>query len=197
MLYASRSLSCRWLSTGLLLAIPLLAAGCDAYRAYPAAIAQDLRPASYRLDTGDQIRVLVFDQEVMSRIYTVDDRGNISVPLIGNVVARGRSTDQLERAIASELRRRQIVAQAEVSVEVAVYRPFFVYGEIRAGGRYLYQPGMNVEMAIATAGGLTERGSDRKFRLTRVVGSERIVADVGLDFPIQPGDTLYVYERWF
>ena len=154
-------------------------------------------PSAYLLDTGDQLRLFVFDQEAMSRNYAVDDRGSISIPLVGNVVARGRTTVQLERAVIAELRRANIVSAAKVSVEIIAYRPFFIYGEVKGAGRYVYQPFMNVEMALATAGGITERGSLRQLRVTRVIDGNRVSAEVTLDFKVQPGDTIYVNERWF
>src|SRR5262245_21004405 len=130
------------------------------------------------LDTGDQIRLYIFDQEALSRNYAIDDRGNISIPLVGNIRARGRTTAELERAVSAELRRAKLISEANVSVEVVGYRPFYVYGEIRAAGRYVYQPGMNVEMALATAGGITERADTRSIKVTRIVRGERLVQDV-------------------
>lgn len=170
-------------------------AGCESYRGLSGPFDND--QVAYRLDTGDQIRLYIFYQDAMSRNYLVDDRGNISVPLLGNIRARGRTSAELERVIASELARAGIVSRANVSIEVLGYRPFFVYGEVRSAGRYVYQPNMSVEMALATAGGITERGNTRSFRLTRIIAGRSVVGDVGLDFRIQPGDTLYVYERWF
>ena len=55
----------------------------------------------YILDTGDRLRVFVYGQPNLSRLYTVDQIGNIAVPLIGSVRARGRTTVDLERSIAS------------------------------------------------------------------------------------------------
>ena len=52
----------------------------------------------YRLDSGDRLRVGVFGQEDMSGEYTVDGSGFISMPLINQVQARGRTvTDARER----------------------------------------------------------------------------------------------------
>jgi polysaccharide export outer membrane protein len=175
--------------------VAALVAGCAPYR--DSALAFDPGPTVYRLDTGDQVRLYVFDQETMSRNYAVDDRGNISIPLVGNIRARGRTSAELERAVSLQLARANIVSDAKVSVEVVGYRPFFIYGEVRGAGRYVYQPNMNVEMALATAGGVTERGNPQVVRLTRIVGGQRVEGNVGLDFPIQPGDTVFVYERWF
>jgi polysaccharide biosynthesis/export protein len=56
---------------------------------------------------------------------------------------------------------------------------------------------MTVETAVAIAGGYTERASERTFRITRRVNGfvEQIVAPS--DFVLMPGDTVYVFERFF
>src|SRR5262249_44641789 len=162
-----------------------LLSGCQYYSDYAEDVLEP-GPPVYMLDTGDQIRLYIFDQEALSRNYAIDDRGNISIPLVGNIRARGRTTTELERAVAAELRRAKLIADANVSVEVIGYRPFYVYGEIRGAGRYVYQPGMNIEMALATAGGITERGDPRSVQVTRVVRGQRLVQNVGMNFRIQP-----------
>jgi polysaccharide export outer membrane protein len=56
---------------------------------------------------------------------------------------------------------------------------------------------MTVETAVAIAGGLSERGSTRQFRVTRRNNGfvEQIIAPA--DYVIKPGDTVFVYERFF
>ena len=41
--------------------------------------------AAYTLDTGDTLRIFVYGQQNLSRLYTVDARGSIMVPLLGSV----------------------------------------------------------------------------------------------------------------
>jgi protein involved in polysaccharide export with SLBB domain len=123
----------------------------------------------YRLDSGDRLRVIVFGQDNLSRDYNVDTSGNISLPLIGSVRARGLSTVQLGLNIEAELRRKYI-KDPKVSVEIDAYRPFFILGEVRRPGRYPYVNAMTVEGAVAIAEGYTERAKKRMVRLTRKFG---------------------------
>src|SRR3989304_362760 len=44
---------------------------------------------NYRLDSGDRLRVVVFGQDNLSRVYSVDGSGCVALPLIGPVRARG------------------------------------------------------------------------------------------------------------
>lgn len=157
---------------------------------------QGSRSRAYRLDTGDRLRVFVYGQPNLSRIYNVDQSGRISVPLIGNVLARGLTTVQLEGAIRSRLAR-GLVRDPEVTVDIQQNRPFFILGEVRTPGQFPYVTGMTAEMAVAIAGGYGERANERKMRLTRRNGAFSEVIDVTPDTELEPGDTIYVYERFF
>ena len=150
----------------------------------------------YRLDSGDRLRVIVFGQDNLSRAYNVDNSGSVSLPLIGPVRARGLSTTQLALDIEAELRRKYI-KDPKVSIEVEAYRPFFILGEVRRPGQYPYVNAMTVEAAVAIGEGYTERARKRMVRLTRRFGGVSSTVMVPTDYPVQPGDTIYVLERFF
>ncbi|HWK32300.1 MAG TPA: polysaccharide biosynthesis/export family protein [Hyphomicrobium sp.] len=150
----------------------------------------------YLLDTGDRLRVFVYGQPNLSRLYAVDQIGNIAVPLIGSVRARGRTTVELERTIAARLGR-EFVKDPQVTVDIAQNRPFFILGEVRLPGQYPFVSGMTVEQAVAIGGGYTERASHRSYRITRKLGALVDQIEAPGDYPLCPGDTVYVYERFF
>jgi polysaccharide export outer membrane protein len=56
---------------------------------------------------------------------------------------------------------------------------------------------MTVETAIAIAGGYSERASDRSFRITRRINGFVEQIEAPSDYVVQPGDTVYVFERFF
>ena len=76
----------------------------------------------YLLGPGDKLRVVVFGQDGLSNSYAVDASGKINMPLIAEVEARDRTTEQLSRAIAARLRN-GYVREPHVAVEVEAYRP--------------------------------------------------------------------------
>jgi polysaccharide export outer membrane protein len=158
----------------------------------PHAVPDFLGP--YLLDTGDKLRVFVYGQPNLSRIYTVDQIGNIAVPLIGQVHARARTTVDVERTIRAKLGT-DYVKDPQVTVDVAQNRPFFILGEVRLPGQYPYVSGMTVETAVAIGGGYTERASERCFRITRRVNGVVDLFEAPSDYTLLPGDTVYVYER--
>lgn len=152
--------------------------------------------APYMLDSGDRIRIFVYGQPNLSRIYTVDGGGFISMPLIGAVKTRAETTFDLERAITVQLAAKY-VKDPKVSVEVATYRPFYILGEVRTSGQYPYVSGMTVQTAVAIAGGYSERASERKVIITRRVNGVTEKLRVAPDMPVLPGDTIHIQERFF
>lgn len=151
---------------------------------------------AYTLDSGDRLRVVVFGQDGITNSYTVDAGGNVNLPLIGTVPARGVSTQQLAKSIADRLRQ-GYVREPHVTVEVETYRPFFILGEVTTPGQYPYVANMTVETAVAIAGGFSARASKKTVELTRNSTTQRMRGDVPLSYPLQPGDTIVVKERWF
>ncbi|WP_430650247.1 polysaccharide biosynthesis/export family protein, partial [Bradyrhizobium lablabi] len=56
--------------------------------------------AAYHLDAGDKLRVVVYGQEGLTNTYAVSAGGSITMPLIGSVPARGRTTAGLAAGVA-------------------------------------------------------------------------------------------------
>jgi polysaccharide biosynthesis/export protein len=160
----------------------------------PRAVAEEDGP--YLLDTGDRLRIFVYGQPSLSRLYTVDHAGQISVPLIGHVHARGNTTGGLERSIKARLGV-QYVKDPHVNIDVAQNRPFFILGEVRSAGQYPYVSGMTVQSAVAIAGGFSERASEHRMMITRRINGVIEKIDVPPDYVLLPGDTVSVKERWF
>ena len=152
--------------------------------------------ASYYLDTGDKLRVVVYGQEGLTNTYAIDAGGSITMPLIGAIPARGRTPAGLAAEISASLRR-GFIREPSVAVEVESYRPFFILGEVAAPGQYPYVPNMTVESAVAIAGGFSPRALRDRVTITHTDGSgtARYVAPPGTS--ISPGDTVLVGERWF
>eukprot|EP01035_Chromulina_nebulosa_P063614 gene63613-biopygen46461 len=77
--------------------------GCASYNPAPK-VFHEATIQPYRLDSGDRLRITVFEQANLTNTYTVDQAGYIAFPLIGQVPARGATLPQLEGAIAQKLR---------------------------------------------------------------------------------------------
>ena len=185
----------RFFRVVLIACMAALLVSCSGYRRPPTAFHQVLTQP-YHLDSGDQVRVVVFGQTELSNSYTVDQAGYISMPLVGMVPARGKTTPQLESTIAKQLRN-GYVRDPDVSVEIAKYRSIFIMGEVRNAGQYPYVAGLTAQMAIATAGGFSARAEQKSVDITRQVNGEVLSGRVPITDPIRPGDTIYIRERLF
>lgn len=161
----------------------------------PVAVIAEPEP-SYALDSGDKLRVVVFGQEGLSASYSVDTSGRITMPLIGAVNARGMTPAGLQQAIAAKLRN-GFVREPHVAVEVEVYRPFFILGEVTLPGQYPYVPNMTVETAVAIAGGYTPRAFKHRIEISRQVNGLTEKRVVSPNYPVRPGETVHIAERWF
>lgn len=150
----------------------------------------------YLLDSGDQLRVFVYAQPNLSRLYTVGHNGKITIPLIGSVRARGRTPGQVQATIR-ELLSRDFVRDPQVTVDIQQARPFYILGQVNNAGQFPYQPGMTVETAVAIAGGYTERASSRVFRITRRINGLVEQIEAPSDYVVKAGDTVFVFERYF
>ena len=173
-------------------AVPRIAAPAQSYAYASPAAGQ----TAYTLDSGDKLRVVVFGQDGITNSYVVGADGNVSLPLVGAVPARGFTTAQLSKMISERLKQ-GYVREPHVSVEIETYRPFFILGEVRNAGQYPYVSGMTVETAVAIGGGYTERASEQTFRVTRKVDGVVQQIEAPSDLPLRPGDTVYVFERYF
>jgi polysaccharide export outer membrane protein len=150
----------------------------------------------YLLDAGDRLRVTVFGQGAMTNSYAVDAAGNVTLPLVGTLPARGLTANQLAYALSERLKQGYI-REPKVAIEVEAYRPFFIHGDVANPGQYAYVPNMTVENAIAVAGGFGRRADRSKVSLARTIAGQPTQAMVGSSYPLRPGDTLRVGARWF
>ena len=82
-------------------------------------------------------------------------------------------------------------------VHVPMAQRLYVDGHVRSPGPFVLDPGMTVQQAIALAGGLSERGSDRGIVARRLVNGKTTDFDVKLDDKVQAGDTIVIRQRFF
>lgn len=175
----------------LIFSAPLLA-GCVATR--PQVLQAEFEP-QYRVAAGDRLRVIVFGQDDLSNLYTVDAAGSIAMPLVGSIAVAGATTPAIEARIAERLRT-GFLRDPRVAVEIDTYRPFFIMGEVAASGQFPFVNGMTVQTAVAIAGGFTARAERRMAEISRVMGDSIVTEAVPITFPVRPGDTIVVRERW-
>ncbi len=150
----------------------------------------------YRLGVGDKLRITIYEEDKLSGEYTVDDGGNISIPLLPPIAATGLNTGELETAIANSLRK-TLIRDPNVTVQIVTFRPFFILGEVKQPGKYAFVPGMSVETAVAIAGGFTYRAKTSAVEVSRPGADGLRKLKLSADAAVQPGDTIRVTGRLF
>lgn len=147
----------------------------------------------YRLAAGDEVQIDVLGEDSLSGSRKLDGKGSISMPLVGNVAAKGLTAHALEQRLTEKLTR--FMRDPVVSIQVLSYRPVYLVGEVRKPGSYPYVDGMTVINAVATAGGFTYRAREGRFIIDRKETGESVAAVP--QTPLMPGDTVTVLERYF
>jgi protein involved in polysaccharide export with SLBB domain len=134
--------------------------------------------SDYTLGSQDKIRLKVFEWRAsrdeifewtaFNAEYTVGQGGKISLPLVGDMLAAGKSPTDLSQAIGQALQRRIGLAEPpSISVEVVQFRPFYIVGDVERPGEYAYRPGLTLLQAITIAGGMPRAKNLGPARLER------------------------------
>lgn len=151
---------------------------------------------AYALGTGDRLRITVFGEPDLSGEFEVDGTGAISISLIGQVMAAGLTSQQLEQTITAKLADGYL-RQPQVSAEIINYRPYYILGEVNTAGEYPYNSGLSVLNAVASAGGFTYRANKRVVYIKSMTGGDEVAYELNSQILVQPGDTIRIGERIF
>jgi polysaccharide biosynthesis/export protein len=179
----------------------LFAVGCtpktmDASQLASASSGKTFNPQEYRLASGDKIRVTVFNEQTLTGEFLIGTDGSLSFPLIGAVNAGGRTPGELSTELTKRLGDGYLT-NPRVSIEVLIFRPFYIMGEVNKPGRYPFAAGLTVLNAVATAEGFTYRAERRVAYIRRDNAPEEIPVRITATLQIEPGDTIRIGERYF
>ncbi len=149
----------------------------------------------YLLGTGDIIDIIVYGEPDMSMKFKVGKAGVVNFPYIGEVQISGRTPSSIEQEIEERLKGDYLV-NPMVTINMEMFRLFYVSGEVTSPNGYEYRPALTVEQAIAIAGGFTDR-ADRDDINIRHGDSNELIEDVELTYPVRPGDTVIIEQSFF
>ncbi len=196
----------RRLAVGLLTAA-LLAAAASHAAANSSEPAPPEAQDAFVVGQGDVVRIAVFQSPDLTLETRVDGSGRISYPFLGQLTVAGLSPAQIERELARELQRRDILKQPQVSVNIVQFRSrqVAVLGHVHRPGKYPLELPYTVSDVLALAGGVTQNAADVVV-LSRAVNGERVNLEIdlarmfmpgsrGVDDPeVQPGDVLFAHR---
>jgi len=153
------------------------------------------------IQDGDILNVRVFNQEPLSTRERVRTDGRIALPVVGEVVARGKRPAQLAAEIQDRLKAVVVAPSVSVIMEQEGAMRVSVVGEVRNSGVFDVQPGSNVLHALAAAGGLNDYADSDRIFVVRKSLPQRVrfkyhdlrSADAkSVGFTLQNGDVVVV-----
>jgi polysaccharide export outer membrane protein len=160
-------------------------------------------PSEYRLGPEDVIEVFVWKEPDLSTTVTVRTDGRISLPLVNELDASGKTVAQLQNEIAKQLQVYITEPKVNVMVKQINSLKISVLGEVRKPDVYRVKNRVTVLDAIAMAGGFTDLARPNKVVVLRSTptAQQRIPVDIKQlladpkPFYLEPGDTVYVEGR--
>jgi polysaccharide export outer membrane protein len=143
---------------------PLAAKDKDDKKPAPHAPALD---DEYRLATGDKLRIEVYKDAQLSQSVQVRPDGKITLPLVGDMEATGRTPIELRDAIAKSLKEYVTNPTVTVIVVEATVSTAYVMGEVNHPGAVTLQAPLTIMQALALAGGLKDFADAKNIRVLR------------------------------
>lgn len=198
------------------LCLPLLLAACattGSSGAPPTPSADVQAVTTYHIGVDDQLQITVWHNPDLSVSVPVRPDGKITVPLIGDVVAGGKTPDEVSSEIKDRLQ--SYIRDPQVAVILIALRSneylsrVRVTGAVRSPISIPYRQGMTVLDAVLAAGGITEFAAPDRTELYRKgdggtttsysVHLDKILqkGDLANNYPVQPGDVITVPQRAF
>ena len=150
----------------------------------------------YQLGVSDKIRVTVYNEPNLTGEYPISPSGNVSLPLIGEIAANGRTVAAVRQEVQDRFADGYL-RDPKVTIDIVTFRPFYILGEITHPGELPYSDGMTVLNAVATAQGFTYR-ANKKYVFIKHKGEateKRVLLTP--DLRVLPGDTVRIGERYF
>jgi len=169
----------------ILLALAPLSLPAEEKAPVPAPISVAAPPAvpetGYQIGPGDVLSIEVWKDPVLTRLVTVLPDGKIAFPLIGEVVAEGKTVSQLKKEVEGRLAR--YVQDAVITVEVRQMNSLQIYvlGRVNAPGRTILNANTNVLQALAIAGGPNAFANRSRIRIFRQEGGKTLVLPFDYD----------------
>src|SRR5262245_44721107 len=193
-------------------AVLLIVLGCESVSEVPVTSDTPTAAPEYRSGVDDRVQVTVWRNPELSVTSPVRPDGKISVPLIGDVEAGGRTPNEVADSIKRQLS--TYIREPNVAVIITELRSHEflsrvrVTGAVRTPRSFPYRQGMTVLDAVLEAGGVNDFASPNRSKLYRKTNDKIDVFEIELgnilnkgqlqtNLPLRPGDVLTVPERLF
>lgn len=162
-----------------------------------------IQDEGYGLQPGDVIQISVWREPELDQVVLVRPDGGISLPLVGEVYAEGRTTEEVSLAIAEALSVFIPAPEVTVSLQQSEGNRIYVTGRVNSPGMFLVNRPVTIMQALSLAGGLTPfADKDSIIVLRKEDGAQRSIPfnykevqrgeSLGQNISLRSGDTLIV-----
>lgn len=146
------------------------------------------------LEPGDVVQVAIWQEKDLSCKCAVDERGILTLPMLGPMKVVGRAWDALRDSLHLEYQRQL----KNPSVTLTPLRRVLVLGEVAKPGPYFVDPTLSLAGIVAQSGGATPNGDLRRVRVVR--NGETVVKSASIEHLLLPGgvhsnDQIFVDRR--
>jgi polysaccharide export outer membrane protein len=151
--------------------------------------ADNVYGADYRIGPGDVLDISVWKDEALTKLVTVLPDGKFSFPLIGDVVAAGKTVAALRNELNKKIE--QYVPGPNLSVVVQQVNSMLIYiiGRVNKPGRFALNSDINVLQALSMAGGLNPFAKKNKIMIFRKQGTKTVIFPFRYDY-VSKGEQL-------
>lgn len=154
-------------------------------------------PGTLTLRPGDVVRVEIWREAELSGEFVVDEKGIVTLPLVGEKNATNVPIRDLRDQLIAEYR----IQLRNPSITITPLRHVHVLGQVNQPGMYMISPTMSLAGAVALAGGASSQGDLKRLRIARegVIIQDGVPAEATLvQIDVRSGDQIFVERRgWF
>jgi polysaccharide biosynthesis/export protein len=137
--------------------------------------------ADYVIGPGDLLNIEVWKDPTLTRPVTVLPDGKVAYPMVGEVVAAGKTVAQLQKEIEGKLSLYVKDAVLTVEVRQVTSLQIYVLGRVRTPGRIILTSNIDVLQAMAVAGGPDQFAKLSRIRIFRREGGKTVIIPFDYD----------------
>jgi len=138
----------------------MLVGGCASDPVYET---KAVAPSPIVLEPGDVVRLAVWREKDLAGDFEVDERGHLTLPMLGVFDVKGKAWEPLRDSLTSGFQREL----KNTSITLTPLRRILVLGMVPKPGQYFIDPTLSLAGAVAMAGGATAEGDIANVRVVR------------------------------